>query len=406
MVFPVHRWLKTALINLLIVATLGVILRYKILYPLPFIDQKHFLHGHSHFAFAGWITQALMTLLVAYLAKDNSAVIYKRYKWLLYANLFTAYGMLVAFPIEGYGLFSIIFSSASVVVSYVFAIFYWRDISKQPVKQAEHLWFKAAVLFNAFSSIGVFALTIMMISKVIEQNWYIAAEYYYLHFQYNGWFFFGCMGLFTAFIAPFNMLQKKLVQIFWLFGIAAVPAYFLSTLWMDLPLPVYILVVVSAFMQLAGFIWLLALLKTKWKLIKDSVSKTAANIILLSAIALAAKLLLQLGSTIPSLSDLAFGFRPIVVGYLHLVLLGVITLFLLGFMFAKKYFCLNKLTITGTLLFCGAVIFNEILLMVQGAAAITYTEIPYIHQMLLFTALLLFVGALLISFSKKNNSQN
>ncbi len=234
MAFPVQQWLKIALINLLIVATLGVTLRYKILYPLPFIDQKHLLHGHSHFAFAGWITQAIMTLLVAYLVTQSGDNFYKRYRWLLYANLFTAYGMLIAFPIEGYGLFSIIFSTASVIVSYIFAFFYWKDLDRLTVKQPAHLWFKAAVLFNAFSSLGVFALTLMMISKVIHQNWYIAAEYFYLHFQYNGWFFFGCMGLFTAFLGRYEVPQKKLVQIFWMFATAAVPAYFLSTLWMDL----------------------------------------------------------------------------------------------------------------------------------------------------------------------------
>ncbi|MGB4845177.1 MAG: hypothetical protein WBP16_11990, partial [Ferruginibacter sp.] len=103
MVSPLFRWLKIALINLLIVATLGVVLRYKILFPLPFVDQKHLLHGHSHFAFAGWITQALMTLLVIYLARQTEKPIYKKYRWLLLANLLTAYGMLIAFPIEGYG---------------------------------------------------------------------------------------------------------------------------------------------------------------------------------------------------------------------------------------------------------------------------------------------------------------
>ena len=130
MVMPPARWLKIALFNLLIVATIGVILRYKILFPLPFVDQKHLLHGHSHFAFAGWITQAIMTLLVIYLANQTGTAVYKRYRWLLAANLFSAYGMLIAFPIEGYGLYSIIFSTLSIFVSYVFAVFYWRDVNK------------------------------------------------------------------------------------------------------------------------------------------------------------------------------------------------------------------------------------------------------------------------------------
>ncbi len=403
MAFPIYRWLKITLLNLLIVATIGVVLRYKILYPLPFIDQKHLLHGHSHFAFAGWITQAIMTLMVVYLANQKGDSIYKSYRWLLYANLFTAYGMLVAFPIEGYGLYSIIFSTASVLVSYAFAVYYWKDLNMQAVKHATHAWFKAAVFFNAFSSLGVFALTIMMVSNVIHSTWYLAAEYFYLHFQYNGWFFFACMGLFTAYISRFIKAGDAFRKIFRLFAFAAVPAYFLSTLWMPLPVWVYILVIMAAAAQLAGWLWLLNLLKRNGQAVKNNFSVTAKYILGFAGIALTVKLLLQLGSTFPGLSDLAFGFRPIVIGYLHLVLLGVITLFLLGYMFALKYFTGNKTAMAGAFIFSGAVIVNEMLLMIQGVAAITYTAIPFINELLLGAALLLFAGALLMAFAKGNH---
>ena len=399
---PPARWLKIALFNLLIVATIGVILRYKILFPLPFVDQKHLLHGHSHFAFAGWITQAIMTLLVIYLANQTGAAVYKRYRWLLAANLFSAYGMLIAFPIEGYGLYSIIFSTLSIFVSYVFAVFYWRDVNKLAANNSSHAWFKAAVLFNAFSSLGAFGLAFMMYAKMIHQNWYLAAEYFYLHFQYNGWFFFACMGLFTKILTQANVPEQLLKKIFWLFAGAALPAYFLSALWMPLPVWVYILVILSALAQLAGWIWLLKILKTKWQVIKKDYSKTAKGLLILSGMALTVKLFLQLGSTIPSLSDLAFGFRPIVIGYLHLVLLGVITLFLLGYMFAKNHFIANKKTFTGAFVFATGVILNEALLMIQGTAAISYTTIPFINEMLLGTALILFSGVLLMIIAGRN----
>ena len=399
---PPARWLKIALFNLLIVATIGVILRYKILFPLPFVDQKHLLHGHSHFAFAGWITQAIMTLLVIYLANQTGAAVYKRYRWLLAANLFSAYGMLIAFPIEGYGLYSIIFSILSIFVSYVFAVFYWRDVNKLAANNSSHAWFKAAVLFNAFSSLGAFGLAFMMYAKMIHQNWYLAAEYFYLHFQYNGWFFFACMGLFTKILAQASVPEQLLKKIFWLFAGAALPAYFLSALWMPLPVWVYILVILSALAQLAGWIWLLKILKTKWQVIKKDYSKTAKGLLILSGMALTVKLFLQLGSTIPSLSDLAFGFRPIVIGYLHLVLLGVITLFLLGYMFAKNHFIANKKIFTGAFVFATGVILNEALLMIQGTAAISYTTIPFINEMLLGTALILFSGVLLMIIAGRN----
>lgn len=404
MAFPLFRWLKISLINLLIVASLGVTLRYKILYSLPFIDQKHLLHGHSHFAFAGWITQALMVLLVAYLVKQQGQSNYRKYTWLLYANLLTAYGMLIAFPIEGYGLFSIIFSTASIFVSYAFAFFYWRDLNRLSLKSTANSWFKAAVLFNALSSLGAFALTIMMVNKVIHQKWYLAAEYFYLHFQYNGWFFFACMGLLTAFVSRNNSSENTLRKIFRLFVFAVVPAYFLSALWLDIPVWIYLLVIAAAIAQIIAWIGFVNLIKKNWNKLKPKISATSKYILACAAIALTAKLLLQLGSTIPSLSDLAFGFRPIVIGYLHLVLLGVITLFILGSMFSEDYFYTHKRSVTGVFIFAGAVILNEILLMVQGVAAITYTAIPFINEMLLAAACLLFTGALLMALTKKNIS--
>lgn len=400
--FSLYRWIRISLFNLVLVALIGAILRYKIAFALPIIDQKHLLHGHSHFAFYGWVTQVLIVLLVAYLVAGTKADILKKYRWILFANLATAYGMLIAFSIQGYGSFSILFSTLSVLVSYTFAIIYWKDLDKLQIKNVSHLWFKAALLFNAVSTLGVFALTGMMITKIMNQHWYLAAEYFYLHFQYNGWFFFACMGLFTELTIRFALPAASLKKIFWGFAFAAVPAYFLSTLWMPLPLWIYILVVIAAFAQLAGWIWFVAILKSKWPLLKNNISPTAKKILALSAFALTTKLLLQTGSTIPSLSNLAFGFRPIVIGYLHLVLLGVITLFLLGYMFAEKFFYVNKMAATGVIVFGGAVILNEVFLMAQGVAAITYTVIPFINEILLGSALLLFSGALLISFSRRN----
>ena len=394
--FSLQRWLRIALLNLLIVAAIGVILRYKIIYPLPFVDQKHLLHGHSHFAFAGWVTQVLMIFLIAYLDKQNDGSSFKKYRWLLYANLFTAYAMLIAFPIEGYGLYSIIFSTLSIFVSYVFAVQYWRDLNKLKLIKTSHYWFKAAIIFNALSSLGAFALAIMMVKKMIILNWYLAAEYFYLHFQYNGWFFFGCMGLVSAKFFDDKISPKTLNRIFLFFVLALVPAYFLSALWMHLPLWIYILVVIAAFAQVAGWVYMLQIIRQQLSFIKQGLGKTAKWLLLFSSIALSAKLLLQLGSTIPSLSTLAFGFRPIVIGYLHLVLLGVITMFLLGYMFAAGYCQSNKIIFRAAEIFAAGIILNEVLLMLQGVMAIDYTIVPYINDGLLGAALIMFSGILVL----------
>src|SRR5450755_456848 len=67
----IQRRIKFSLISLAAVAFLGCILRYKIAFSLSFINQKYLLHAHSHFAFTGWITQALMACLIGHLSKSS-----------------------------------------------------------------------------------------------------------------------------------------------------------------------------------------------------------------------------------------------------------------------------------------------------------------------------------------------
>jgi hypothetical protein len=404
MPFSLHRYFKIALFNLLLIAAIGVILRYKIAFSLPFIDQKNLLHGHSHFAFSGWVTHALMLLLVAYLAAQKDESVYKKYRWVINANLITAYGMLISFPLQGYGLYSIIFSTLSIFVSYAFAIMYWKDLNSLHEKNVSHWWMKAALLFNALSSAGAFSLAYMMATKNIHQNWYLAAVYFFLHFQYNGWFLFACMGLATDKLFK-KVPAKILKKIFWLFAAACIPAYFLSALWLPIPVWVYALVAMAAFSQLAGWIITIQQIKKQLPFIGVTLNSVSRWLLLLSFIALSIKLLLQLGSTIPSLSNIAFGFRPIVIGYLHLILLGVITLFLLGFMMAENYIKANRLTAGGIKIFTAGVIINELFLMIQGVAAMSYQPVPFINELLLIAACIIFTGIIVLSISQQKNTK-
>ncbi len=398
---PINRWLRISFVNLLIVASLGVILRYKIAYAFPYLDQKHLLHGHSHFAFAGWITQILMVLLIEYLNQKNGKDNFKDYKGLLYANLVTAYGMLIFFPIQGYGFGSITFSTLSIFVSYVFAIKYWKDLNRLNENCVSHYWFKAAIIFSALSSLGAFSLAFMMVNKMLHQSWYLAAVYYFLHFQYNGWFFFAVMGLFVSRIEKIIVADKLLKVVFWLFALACLPAYFLSVLWMPIHNIVYWIVIASAIAQCIGW-WMLVKLILKGKvIIRTSFSKLGGQLLVLSAIALTIKILLQMVSTHPALSQIAFGFRPIVIGYLHLVLLGVITIFIFGFTIAMQLFPVKRYFKLGIWIFIGGIIFNETLLMVHGVTSLAYTIVPFINELLFIAALIMFSGILILNINIK-----
>lgn len=390
--FNIKFWLKISLINLCIVAILGVLMRYKIGFEFPYLDQKHLQHSHSHFAFAGWLGHTLMVLMVYFIQTKITNFQGNTYKKIIIANLICSYGMLISFIIEGYGLVSIALSTASIFVSYIFAYRFIKDLKLLDDDLLAKSWFKAALFFNVISSLGTFYLAYMMATKNVVQDWYLSSIYYYLHFQYNGWFFFACMGLAFGFLNLRKSENSFYETSFKLFAIACFPAYFLSTLWLDLPLWIYIITVIAAVIQVfAWFKFIAVLLKTRKNILENYVP-VLRYILLFVGFALSIKLLLQLGSTVPIISQLAFGFRPIVIAYLHLILLGIITLFLLFYIYANHLILISKNIKYGVFLFTVGVLLNEIVLAVQGIAAFSYTIIPYVNEILFGVAILLVVG--------------
>lgn len=391
-------WLKFSLLNLCIVASLGVLMRYKIGFEFPYFNQKNLQHSHSHFAFAGWLSHTLMVLMVYYLQSKIAEFQGNKYNKIIIANLICSYGMLVFFIIQGYGMISIAFSTASIFVAYYFTYVFIKDLKLIDSDLLSKSWFKAALFFNVISSLGTFYLAYMMASKNFVQDYYLSSIYYYLHFQYNGWFFFACMGLIFGFLNlrksehPFYETSYKL------FTIACIPAYFLSILWLDLPNWLYAITVIAAIVQVyAWFKFFFILLKTR----KNSLENYAPllrYILIFVSLALSIKILLQLGSTVPVISQLAFGFRPIVIAYLHLVLLAIITLFLLFYIYANHLIFITKNIKYGVLLFAIGVIINEIVLAIQGIAAFSYIIIPYVNEILFGAAIVLFVGIVIITY--------
>lgn len=379
-------------------------MRYKIVYPLPWVDQKNLLHAHSHFAFAGWLSQALMSLLVFYIHQQGSEKAFDRYRPVLYANLFTAYGMLFTFPFIGYRFPSIFFSTLNILSAYWFGVQYWRELNRLKLRCTCASWFKAAVVFNALSSFGAFSLAYMLATHNIDQHNYLASIYFFLHFQYNGWFFFACMGLLCWQLNRAGVRDKELGKVFLYFAIACIPAYFLSALWLPIGRLVYILVVISVLFQLAGWYGLCRTIQRHKMLVNKHIPSFARFLFVLSAIALTIKLLLQAGSVIPSLSQLAFGFRPIIIGYLHLVLLGIITLFIIAYTIAIGAVSAAGYVKWGIFVFVAGVIANELLLMIQGVADMNYTPVAYLNQLLLIAALLLFLGIIFINLGLRRQN--
>lgn len=394
----IRRWISITLLSLVLVALLGVLLRYKITFSLPQINQKFLQHSHSHFAMSGWLTQILMILLSHSVSKVIAYSHFKKYNFILFVNLVASYGMLVSFVFQGYGAISIFFSSLSVLVIYYFGVQLWRDINTAPRQLPGFIWFKAALIFAVLSSFGVAMLVYLMVTNNVNINIQQATTYFYLHFQYNGWLIFACLGLFINIVHFQGIKINHISKFFWVYAGATIPAYFLSTLWMRLPLGVYLIVVICAVILFAGWGWLY--LQVRKRLVFTHVPESAKWLLILSAIAFTIKAFLQAGSVIPSLNNMAFGYRPIVIGYLHLVFLGVITLFVLGYLLYAGYLKASKTLSIGLSIFVVGIILNELALMVQGLAAMRYYNVPFINEILFGITVTMLAGTIGINIGK------
>ncbi|MFN8337492.1 MAG: hypothetical protein U0T36_00570 [Saprospiraceae bacterium] len=367
-----------------LVALIGCIMRYKIGFEFPFFDQKYLLHGHSHFAFTGWVSHILFTLMLVFISEFDVQT--ERFNRLVWANLVCAYGMLISFVIQGYGPVSILFSTLSIFISFGFALQYFKALAS--IQHPSTKWFKAALIFNVLSSLGTFFLAYMMMTKSLQQEAYLGSVYFFLHFQYSGWFFFAIMGLL---VSKLSKLQgyKDNDLIFKSFFWACLPAYFLSILWAKLPWYLYILPVFAVILQLSGLYLLLVQIHDLKTIIIKNWPKYVRLFFGLALAALIIKLSLQAGSIFPEISKLAFGFRSIVIAYLHLVLLGITTLFLLGYLLLCGYIPNVKSAQIALILFVIGVFSNELILMVQGIASFGYILVPYLNEMLLVVSVLM-----------------
>ncbi|MBX3254551.1 MAG: hypothetical protein KF862_10460 [Chitinophagaceae bacterium] len=400
--YYIRKWFRWALISLAIVALYGTMMRYKIAFDFPFFDQRNLLHAHSHFAFSGWISHVLYAGLALLLFPFISARKRKKYNALIFFNLVNAFGMLVAFTVQGYKAVSISFSTLSIVVAILFAWSFIADSKHLPAGHRSTPWAVTGLLLNVLSSAGPFSLAYMMATKSIQLDLYLGSVYYYLHFQYSGWFFFGSIALVAARLpVNFPSLQKY----FYLFAATVIPTFFLSILWAKLPGWLYIITVAATVLQLATWTTLLVKTWSFWGKKKAGMYPAWINVFFYAALfSVTVKFLLQTISVIPSLSQLVFGIRPIVIAYLHLVLLGVYSLFIIGFLLSQKLILPTKGTKIAAFAFLAGVVLNELFLGIQGVGAFTYTPIAYINQMLFGAALLLLCSAIaLIIFSKNNN---
>lgn len=347
-----------------IVATMGLLLRFFFVTPVP-LNYKFILHAHSHTALLGWIYLGLTTLVYKlFLSEAQKPKLYKHI--FIFTNICIV-GMLVTFPIQGYALFSIIFSTLFLFASYWFSWFAIKYIPKKFRNRFSWKLIKTALLYLVLSSIGPWAIGGVMATLGPESIWYKTSIYFYLHFQYNGWFILALLGFVFYFFEEKGIIfnPQRLKSFFLLLNFGVLFTVFLSVLWFVPPTVFYVLGLIGAVAQVLAFYELYFLLKEHLPILKKSFSNRAFFLLKIAGSLMVVKLLMQTFSAFPYFANLAFQLKDFVIGYLHLVFLGIVITTLLAFL---EHFKLIQLPKSFAPIFLIAFITTELLIFYKAIA--------------------------------------
>jgi hypothetical protein len=103
----------------------------------------------------------------------------------------------------------------------------------------------------------------------------------------------------------------------------------------------------------------------------------------------------------PAIGDAVFGSRPTIIGFLHLVFLGMVTLFVLGWYLKVGIFNIkSNFTALSLIIFSVGVFFNEAVLMIQGLGSMFVIGFSVFNWLLWGISIFLFLGSAMIVIAR------
>ncbi|NNU33131.1 hypothetical protein HK413_01165 [Mucilaginibacter sp. S1162] len=214
----------------------------------------------------------------------------------------------------------------------------------------------------------------------------------------NGFMLLAVLGLLAASL-PFKPLTKQSGIWLYLFVSSAIPLYFIFTLWSQPGNGILILAAFGGSLNLVC--WLVLCLKFK------SVWRDLSFIERAAIIGLTFKCLFQLLVCIPRIGDWAVINRNLIIGYIHLLSLGIIMPLLIGQLVRKGFIITGIITSALNYAYVGLTVVYLALLFIQPMLALFDIAILCYQQLLLWLCLLLlgFGAGLLVTTRKMNNHQ-
>lgn len=370
---------------------IGVLLRMQFVFPLEGFPFSYVVHAHSHVGFLGWVFNGFFLIAYKLFIVEEDEQWFRRLFWACQVGVI---GMLVAFPLQGYALWSIVFSTIHLLCSMAFVI---KLMQRNRAAPAAKFAMKLASVFLLLSSIGPFAMGPVMVTSLRDTIVHPLGIYYYLHFQYNAWFVFFLIAaaLQTWALKGVGIELERVKGGLKLLAVAVVLTYAQSALWLDLWW-IRLVAGVAGIMQLWALFRLARVFRPLGVLFESRMSvllsKWAAALFLLKA-------LFQLVAVVPALHALGEQ-HYVVIAFLHLMFLGVTTPLIWAW--SLEFGLLRA----GGALKAGVAIFG-IGVFVSEAAIVSLplfgffsvTPVPFLFPIVFYASVSIFLGGLAVAFS-------
>lgn len=394
----VRRWFRIALVNFFVAAGLGVLLRYAFVSELSWMHFRHVLHAHSHTALLGWVFLALF-LLMARLFDLETASNRKGINTLLILAQISIVGMLVSFPSQGYGPVSIPFNILHVLSAWGLLFLLARKLWGNPQNSAR--FGLMAIGFFALSTLGVLGMGPMVMAGLQGTIWYYLLIQFYLHFQFNGWILFGLLALFFRKLEldgqewPPSRIRNFTITLL----VATFLTYALAVAWSN-PAPAILWVnSLGVMVQLAALWFFIRLIRAegvrRWY---RSLTPPNRHLIMVAFVCILLKVLFQSAVILPFIAEVAYTIRNFVIGFIHLILLGTASHFLLGLAGELGLYEQRRKPGKWVLgLFSAGFILSEFLLFLQGTLFWgTLGFLPFYYETLFAVSVLMPLALLLL----------
>jgi len=327
---------QLSLLSFIIAAVTGFLYRYGMLYPVP--DSLNFAnirHAHSHLMFFNWVSPPIMIWIASQLISSSDTRTAAKFNSCFYVMIFLGFLSYPFFLFYGYHsvpIGSAALPLAAIISGLVMLTWYWFALLYFQHRTAVNnslsfLFFDGALIALLISSLGAWGVSIFQFTPVDSPQISSAMTHFFLAVFTEGWAVLGVLGIMwqkaETSELPFDSgwLWQPI-----LFGSMLIFPFSLSE---SVITPAMHYTAKFGTVLIAGSLTVNFYLLVKSGSLKGLIWKTILGLIAL-------KILFQFAAVLPT--GIWPGEHGLRVLYLHLLLLGIVSILLIHVFHSNRYF--------------------------------------------------------------------